>query len=465
MTAQNYAVIFARTSGEQIIVAPKGPSTVVRRRGTAARSPWIPLRDDSGEPIAYGPVAVVVTKTDAQDLEENGWGKSLAQKLVRAIEKAERNEPLNSTTVRELRRMVEDQDPELAGMIVDGRKKRAKKPAPTPAPEPVEEIELGEEELQDSLRAGDAAGGSTHLLVPSKELGENYVPREVSGVQDLSMLDYAREKGENVLLHGPTQSGKTYLPIAYAALRSMPCYSVPGTVALEPSQLFGKYVPDHDGGFRWVDGPVTSLVRNGGVLVLDEINTISPKIAPTLYSLLDQRREISLLDHEGEVIRAHKNLLVVATCNIGYQGTLPMSEALLDRFNHRHHWDYSEEVEKKLITSSALLNLARDLRNEGSLRAPFSTSLMKTFEELATSRLGWDYAVANLLGRFTDPEDQETVRSLMDINATKIQEQLGLREAPEPEPEPEPEDEGDDLDDLDDGGDVLPWSRLLKEFA
>lgn len=224
----------------------------------------------------------------------------------------------------------------------------------------------------------------------------------------------------------------TTLPIAYAEHKGLPVFLLACNVALEPSQIFGKFIPDEDGGFLWCDGPLTKLVRNGGVLVIDEANVASPKIMTTLYPLLDSRREISLLDHEGEVIRAHKDLLIVATCNLGYQGTLPMSEAFLDRFAHRHHWDYSAEVEDKLVKSETLLKMARQIRKEGDIRSPFSTSLLKAFERLATSKLGWDYAVGNLLGRFTDAEDREAVNALLDLRTQKIKEELGLVEVPKP---------------------------------
>jgi MoxR-like ATPase len=67
--------------------------------------------------------------------------------------------------------------------------------------------------------------------------------------------------------------------------------TISGNASMEPSQMTGKFAPDGEWfGYVWIDGPVTDVVRNGGVLLLDEVNFINPKIYTNLYSLTDGRR-------------------------------------------------------------------------------------------------------------------------------------------------------------------------------
>ena len=109
--------------------------------------------------------------------------------------------------------------------------------------------------------------------------------------------------------------------------------TVSGNASMESRQLFGGFIPDGDGGYGWIDGPVTDVVRNGGVLLLDEMNFISPKIYTTLYPLTDGRRSITLLDHMGETIVAHEDLTIFATMNPDYIGTTPLNFAMRNRFD------------------------------------------------------------------------------------------------------------------------------------
>ena len=100
--------------------------------------------------------------------------------------------------------------------------------------------------------------------------------------------------------------------------------------------------------------------------------------------------------------------------------------------------------------------MAKGIRKDGDVRSPFSTSLMKAFERLATSRLGWEYAVANMLDRFTDQEDRESIAQLLDLREEKIKTELGLMKAPKKiEIEDEPEEPSNSRE----------WRELMSVWA
>ncbi|MFT4263460.1 MAG: MoxR family ATPase [Nocardioides sp.] len=239
---------------------------------------------------------------------------------------------------------------------------------------------------------------------------------------DFDVLDYAHRHAYNVLIEGPTGLGKTSAVIAWAARNGKPFYAISSNVAIDPSQLFGKFVPAGLGGFRWQDGPLTDVVRYGGVLLINEINFLPERISTVLFSLLDARREITLLDHDGEVIAAHPDLLIIGDLNPDYEGTRPLNKALRNRFAIQMVWGYDDAIEGQLIRGTSLHELAGLLRRaqrDGDVDAPVSTGMLVEFERIATG-LGLDAAVANLLNHFPTDEERKAVAVVVEAMADNL---------------------------------------------
>jgi hypothetical protein len=210
--------------------------------------------------------------------------------------------------------------------------------------------------------------------------------------------------------------------------------TISGNASMEPSQMTGKFTPDGEGGYLWIDGPVTDVVRNGGVLLLDEVNFINPKIYTNLYSLTDGRRMITLLDHLGETIEAHPDLTVFATMNPNYIGTTPLNYAFRNRFDIQIPWDYDDAVEKQLIESKALLVLIKQLRTEaakGQYETPISTNMAMEFCKFLPE-LGYEFAMENFIAHFTEDE-QPSVRMVFQTHEHNIKVDFGIEEIVETE--------------------------------
>jgi nitric oxide reductase NorQ protein len=210
--------------------------------------------------------------------------------------------------------------------------------------------------------------------------------------------------------------------LAWASARGYRYYNVSSNIGLEPSHLFGAWTPTEQAGvFKWQDGPVTELVRNGGVLLLNEIDFMPERISTVLFGLLDDRREIQLLENGGEVIKAHPDLLVVGDHNPNYRGSRPMNQAWKDRFAHKWEFDYDKAIERKLIKNEALLEVANKLRasaEKGELDTPVSTRGLVAFVK-NVENLGLDYAVASYINGFLDDE-REAVKLVMDTAKANI---------------------------------------------
>jgi len=215
---------------------------------------------------------------------------------------------------------------------------------------------------------------------------DGYIARRICGTTDLAILEKAHKEKHFVLITGETGTGKTHLIRHFAYKKKLPYARVNLNGGTTADELIGHWIPDTEGKFKWQDGLLTLFVRNGGILVLDEVNACPAEILFCLHSLTDDERTLTLLDKDGEVIRANKNFFLVATMNPDYEGTKPLNEAFKDRFKVKLFFDYDNKIEQKLIEDEEVLKLAEKLRvmkNKGEISAPISTRMLIYYRENA----------------------------------------------------------------------------------
>lgn len=415
----------------QYLVFPTNPNesvvfTRVSNGGRNGLNRWSLTNEiPADEFLIKEPSAILITQRDIDQYLTVGLPATLTTKALSAHDKAPAVEPgtVSTETLLDLPERVAAHDATLEDWFRDARRTKpvtasatnTTRPAPVATPKPV-------------TRPAIQSDSHSMAIVPSPTVAERYVHRSIGGRQDFEVFDYARANHVNVLLYGPTGPGKTTSARAYAAKHGLPVFMVSGTVALEPSQLFGRYIPDGEGGFVWQDGGVTEVVRNGGVLILDEVNFIPAKISTVLFSLLaDTTRSITLLDHKGETIIAHDDLLIVGTMNPSYVGTQEMNAAFRNRFGIQINWGYDENVEKALVPVKSIRDFAARLRKaeaQEEIYTPTPTNALIEFVDLAHG-LGFDFAVANFIARY-DESEQPKVRLALDALRANIEGDLGL---------------------------------------
>lgn len=272
-------------------------------------------------------------------------------------------------------------------------------------------------------------------LVPSSTYASRYESRYHNGVEDLVILEEAHRNGGNVLIEGPTGPGKTMLAYAYAARHNLPLVSISCNGAVEPGSFFGGWKPQPDRSYRFVPGDALLAITFGGVLYLDEANMSPPDISAVLHELTDMRRSVSVPEATGSdfptYLKAHPDFFLIATMNEGkaYRGTKALNAAFADRFADTIRFDYVPEVEKKILSSAALVDVATDIRARievGDLSTPLSTRALVEFEaRVRNPRLGWAYAVGNLSRKFR-ADEREVVTKVFELNATAIKNDLGV---------------------------------------
>lgn len=421
----------------QVLLVPSGGSVRIWSRNTdGVKGPHNKWEETSlnelisevndAESLTRTPVAVYVTAADERAINEKGYSPVLGTKACNSHTKAAVY--IGTETFAEKLCEIHDQillgDTTLEQYVIDNRR-NAGTTVPLVVPVqamPTQTIETDTPQLTETKKFAISLA-----TVPRKELAERYIHRKLWGRQDFEVYDHARAHNINVLIYGPTGPGKTSSVEAWAAERGLRMATISGNASMEPSQMTGKFIPDGEGGYAWIDGPVTDVVRNGGVLLLDEVNFINPKIYTNLYSLTDGRRSITLLEHQGETVVAHKDLTIFATMNPEYIGTTPLNFAFRNRFDMQIPWDYDDAVEAKLVDSKSLLVLAKQLRVEaakGQYETPISTNMLMEFGHFVES-LGYEFAAENFIAHFSS-EEQPSVRMVFQTHEHNIKLDFGI---------------------------------------
>ena len=261
------------------------------------------------------------------------------------------------------------------------------------------------------------------ITVPTKEQVGRYIPRTFTGgVTEKQNWDFARANKFNVLLEGHAGTGKTSSPMYDSYLNNQGCVVVSHSIGIELSHLVGKQaIVNGEVTFQY--GVLVQAMIKGDKFVADEIDFALPKILQRYQDVL-QNRLITLVENNGEVIHAHPNFQFVATYNNGYRHSNKLNEALLDRFGLKLYYNYDHEIEKQLIKSPTLLQLANQMRAEsiqGVYSTPISLRILLNFQKL--SELNYDFAVENFVMNFND-EERSSVKLLVEAHRHQLEQEL-----------------------------------------
>ncbi|GFZ87986.1 hypothetical protein GCM10008018_37590 [Paenibacillus marchantiophytorum] len=200
---------------------------------------------------------------------------------------------------------------------------------------------------------------------------------------------------KNVLLKGPTGSGKTKLAEHVSALFEQPMHAVNCSTDLDAEALLGFKTLAHDEQGKahivFIPGPIMKAMTKGHFLYIDEINMAKPETLSLINGVLDYRRSITN-PFTGEVVTAHPDFRVVAAINEGYMGTVPLNEALKNRFI---------TIDVPYLQGDALYHL---LKSKSVLQ---DEKQLKTFVQLSADLL-------TLIEMGQLPDEAGSIRALLD---------------------------------------------------
>lgn len=284
----------------------------------------------------------------------------------------------------------------------------------------------------DSVPAEDR--DRVEALIPEPAIADAYVGRTIKGWKDFDIFDQAVMTKKNILLAGPTGSSKTTAFRAYAAYRRLPFTVVECNAAMDPGTVLGRTTITEDGTVDYVYGDWSLIVKYGGTGLIDEINMAHPRVSAAYHQLLAVTRRMSIPE-AGVTLRAGwggipKNgkprpTLFCAAYNPRYQGVVRLNEALNNRFAIKFKWGYDRAVEKQLVPSERLLDMADHLRNLAEIRSPVSTNMLMEFVE--HSRIfGMPLAVDIFLNAFND-EERNPVGRAIEAHSADVARQIGVQ--------------------------------------
>ena len=172
----------------------------------------------------------------------------------------------------------------------------------------------------------------------------------------LASVLYAMEnKGEPILLIGPTGSGKTSIFEQAAARLNRPVTRINLDGDVTRSDLVGQWILNGDNQMQFHHGPLPKAMKEGRILIVDEIDAGAAPVVMVLQAVLEGK-PLSLLE-TSEVIKPHADFRLMATANTNgqgdesglYAGTQPQNYALFDRFTMVEKVDYAPAKEEMEI--------------------------------------------------------------------------------------------------------------------
>ena len=162
-------------------------------------------------------------------------------------------------------------------------------------------------------------------------------------------------RGEGMYIFGPTGCGKTSGLKHFAARLNYPVYEITAHSRLEFPELVGHHTV-RDGNMVFEYGPLSLAMRDGGILLINEVDLLDPATAAGLNSILDGS-PLVIPENGGEIIQPHEMFRMAVTANSNgsgdesglYQGVLRQNMAFADLFIFVEADYLPKEREKKLI--------------------------------------------------------------------------------------------------------------------
>ena len=259
---------------------------------------------------------------------------------------------------------------------------------------------------------------------PSKIIEAVKKPYYKATAKEIIVFEHAFKNRLPVLLKGPTGTGKTRFIEFMSHELDKPLITISCHEETSSTDLIGRYIIK-GAETIWIDGPLTRAAKEGAIIYLDEIAEARPDVIVAVHSLTDHRKEL-YIDKLGETVSAHKDFMLVASFNPGYQrGFKELKPSTRQRFVGIS-FDYPDpkfeaeilvnETEIDLGLAKKLVNIAVKIRylTELGLTETVSTRLLVDAAKLIHTGLPKRIAVhAAVVEPLTD--DIETINALKDL--------------------------------------------------
>lgn len=242
--------------------------------------------------------------------------------------------------------------------------------------------------------------------------------------KEIEVFEHAFKNKIPFLLKGPTGTGKSRFIEFMAHKLDKKLITISCHEETSSTDLIGRFIIK-GAETIWLDGPLTTAIKEGAIIYLDEIAEARPDVIVAIHSLTDHRREL-FIDKLGETVKAHNDFMLVASFNPGYQkGFKELKPSTRQRFIATSFAYPEAKIEAKILVNETgieldiakkLVNIAAKIRNltELGLAETVSTRLLVDAAKLIHSglpkRLSVEVAVVEPL-----TDDIEVIEALKDL--------------------------------------------------
>jgi MoxR-like ATPase len=191
-----------------------------------------------------------------------------------------------------------------------------------------------------------------------KKLNEclNLIPEDLKiNKLNWKLLNYAILKGKNVILYGPSRTGKTKTIFSLKNIYSdRKFFNIPmGSTQDARSSLIGNtHYNKEKGTFTVPSYFVQAIQTQNAIILLDEITRASIDAERILMSVLDEQQRFLRIDEDPNTPLIHmaEGVSILATANIGneYTSTRELDKAFKERFIYLKMDILSKEEEIEL---------------------------------------------------------------------------------------------------------------------
>lgn len=242
--------------------------------------------------------------------------------------------------------------------------------------------------------------------------------------KEIEVFEHAFKNKIPFLLKGPTGTGKSRFIEFMAHKLDKKLITISCHEETSSTDLIGRFIIK-GAETIWLDGPLTTAIKDGSIIYLDEIAEARPDVIVAIHSLTDHRREL-FIDKLGETVKAHNDFMLVASFNPGYQkGFKELKPSTRQRFIATSFAYPEAKIEAEILVNETgieldiakkLVNIAAKIRNltELGLAETVSTRLLVDAAKLIHSglpkRLSVEVAVVEPL-----TDDLEVIEALKDL--------------------------------------------------
>jgi cobaltochelatase CobS len=166
------------------------------------------------------------------------------------------------------------------------------------------------------------------------------------------------ERRKNILLFGPTGTGKSFISSQLAKSVKLPFGFVSCTTGMSESKIGGKLLPVAKAGqFAYVISEFIRFYENGGIFLLDELDAADPNVLLFINAALSS--DVICVENrfDNPYAKKHKDFVCIATANTAgtgadrqYSGRQKLDASTLDRFQvGKIYLGYDNLLEAKLL--------------------------------------------------------------------------------------------------------------------